>query len=199
MYVEWRRIHRTGIRQRQEADRGLYEQTRVVRVYCSNVIPGLLQTQGYAEALFATISEFQGTPNDAAEAAQARTKRSEVIRRGNHRFVLLMEETVLHYRIANPDVMAGQLGYLLDIASLPSVALGIIPFAARRGMRMWPIETFTLFDNDRAQVETLTAEINVTAPGEITAYTEAFGRLRRMAVYGPKARARITDAVAALE
>lgn len=193
MYVEWKRIHRTGIRRRQEVDVPLYDRTSLFRVYCSNVVPGLLQTHGYAEALLSTISQFQGTPDDAADAATARLARSHVIHEGRHRFVLLVEETTLRYRIGPPAVMAGQLGHLLEVLSLPSVAFGVIPFTAQR--RIWPIETFMIFDDERVQVETLSAEINITSPGEINVYAKAFAHLQRMAVYGTKAQALITAAI----
>ncbi|MFD8383375.1 helix-turn-helix domain-containing protein [Streptomyces sp. NPDC059679] len=193
MYVEWKRIHRTGIRRRQEVDVPLYDRTSLFRVYCSNVVPGLLQTHGYAEALLSTISQFQGTPNDAADAATARLDRSRVIHEGRHRFVLLVEETTLRYRIGSPSVMAGQLGYLLEVLSIPSVAFGVIPFTAQR--RIWPVETFMIFDDERVQVETLSAEINITSPGEIDVYVKAFARLQRMAVYGTKAQSLITAAI----
>ncbi|WJY43171.1 helix-turn-helix transcriptional regulator (plasmid) [Streptomyces sp. P9-2B-2] len=196
MYVEWKRLHRTGIRHFQQSVIPLYQRTRLFRVYCSNVIPGLLQTHGYAEALLSTISDFQGTPNDAPEAAAARLDRSRVIYEGNHRFVLLVEETVLRHRIGAPEVMAGQLGKLLELMSLPSVAFGVIPFTAER--TMWPLETFMAFDTDRVQVETLSAEINITRPSEIAVYTKAFTALQNLAVFGPKARARILAAIEAL-
>ncbi|WP_329127339.1 helix-turn-helix domain-containing protein [Streptomyces sp. NBC_01465] len=196
MYVEWKRIHQTGIKRRQEVDVPLYERTHLFRVYCSNVVPGLLQTQGYAESLLTTISNFQGTPNDAPAAAAARLARSHVIRDGDHRFVLLVEEAVLRYRIGGASVMAGQLGYLLEVMSLPSVAFGVIPFAAQR--RMWPLETFMVFDDERVQVENLSAEINITVPDEVGVYVKAFAAVLRMAVYGPQARALITAAIDAL-
>ncbi|MFF4283280.1 DUF5753 domain-containing protein [Streptomyces kronopolitis] len=141
-------------------------------------------------------SRFQGTPNDAPEAAAARLDRSRVIHEGNHRFVLLVEETVLRHRIGAPEVMAGQLGKLLELMSLPSVAFGVIPFTAER--TMWPLETFMVFDTDRVQVETLSAEINITRPSEIAVYTKAFTALQNLAVFGPKARARILAAIEAL-
>ncbi|GAB2901329.1 helix-turn-helix domain-containing protein [Streptomyces mayteni] len=196
MYVEWKRIHRTGIRRRQETDVPLYDRTELFRVYCSNVVPGLLQTHGYAEALLGTISEFQGTPNDASEAASARLARSRVIFEGRHRFVLLVEEPVLRYRIGSPAVVAGQLGYLLEVMSLPAVAFGVIPFSAPR--TLWPVETFMIFDDERVQVETLSAEINIASPVEIGLYVKAFSELHRMAVYGPRARSLVTAAIDAL-
>ncbi|MEV3855977.1 helix-turn-helix transcriptional regulator [Streptomyces sp. NPDC050095] len=197
MYVEWRRLQRTGLRRLQESYVPLFERTRTFRIYCSNVVPGLLQTDGYARALLGSIAAFRETPNDVSEAVDARMERSQVIREGNHRFALLVEESVLRHRVGGAEVMAGQLGYLLSVMALPSVSLGVIPFTADR--RMWMIETFSVYDEEQAQVELLTAQVNVTAPSEIQEYLKAFGEFSKLAVHGADARALITSAIDSLE
>lgn len=197
MYVHWKKLHRHGMRRAQEEVVPLYEATRHFRVYCSNVMPGMLQTEAYATALLCTIATFQGTPDDPPEAAASRVERSHVLHEGGHRFALLLEETVLRYRIGDADTMAGQLGYLLAVMALPNVSLGIIPFSAERPV--WPLEAFYLFDERRVSVELLTAAVNVSAPSEIAAYAKAFSQLADMAVYGSDARALITEAINSLQ
>ncbi|MFE5842712.1 helix-turn-helix domain-containing protein [Streptomyces niveus] len=196
MYVHWKKLHRHGMRRAQEEVLPLYESTRHFRVYCSNVVPGMLQTEAYATALLSTIATFQDTPDDSPEAAASRIERSQVLHEGGHRFALLMEETVLRYRIGDADTMAGQLGYLLAVMALPNVSLGVIPFSAER--RVWPLEAFYLFDDHRASVELLTAAVNVSAPSEITTYAKAFSQLAEMAVYGSGARTLIAEAINSL-
>ncbi|WP_282793530.1 helix-turn-helix transcriptional regulator [Streptomyces sp. CC224B] len=196
MYIDWRRLQRTGLRRLQESYVPLFERTRSFRIYCSNVVPGILQTDGYARALLGSIATFRGTPDDVSEAVEARLERSRVIREGDHRFALLVEEAVLRHRVGGAEVMAGQLGHLLSVMALPSVSLGVIPFSADR--RMWMLETFSVYDEAQAQVELLTAQVNVTAPSEVEQYLKAFREFAKLAVYGAGARARITAAVDAL-
>ena len=197
MYVHWKRLHRHGMRRAQDEVVPLYERTRLFRTYCSNVVPGMLQTERYAAALLSTISAFQETPNDAADAAATRIARSHVIQEGNHRFAFLIEETVLRYRIGDTETMAGQLGYLLAAMGLPNVSLGVIPFTAPR--RVWPLEAFYLFDDYQVSVELLTAAVNMTAPSEVATYTKAFARMATLAVHGSKARDLITQAISSLD
>ncbi|MER8067150.1 helix-turn-helix transcriptional regulator [Streptomyces sp. NPDC094034] len=197
MYVEWRRMQRTGLRRLQQANVPLYERTRLFRVYCSRVMPGLLQTESYAHALLTLIADFRGLPNDVTEAAAARVDRSHVIRDGLHRVVLLVEEDVLTHRIGSNSVMADQLGHLLTSMSYPAVSLGIIPRTAPRVM--WGPETFTMFDDQRVHVELLAAKVTVTTPTEVGVYKRAFARLAKMAVYGPPARTLISGALDALD
>ncbi|MDT0265792.1 helix-turn-helix transcriptional regulator [Streptomyces sp. DSM 44915] len=195
-YIGWRRLQRTGLRRLQESYIPLFERTRSSHIYCSNVVPGLLQTEGYAAALLGSIAAFRGTPDDVSAAVAARMRRSRVIREGDHRFAFLVEESVLRHRVGGAEVMAGQLGHLLSVMAVPSVSLGVIPFAADR--RMWMIETFSIYDQQQAQVETLTAQVNITAPSEVEQYVKAFGHFAKLAVHGARARALITSAIDAL-
>ncbi|MEU1123851.1 helix-turn-helix transcriptional regulator [Streptomyces sp. NPDC005899] len=197
MYMEWRRLHQGGMRQVQEDWYALHEQTRHCRVYLSNVPPGFLQTPAFATALMQQITRFQGTPDDVAEAVAARVARSRFLYEGGHRYVVLMEESVLRFRTADPEAMRGQLRHLLAVMPLASVSLGIIPFTAQR--TVWPLESFYVHDDTMAVVETLTAEIKVTQPRELADYARAFAGLAQMAVYGDAARALIRAAIDALE
>ncbi len=195
MYMEWRRIHRGGLRRVQEKSLRQYATTRVNRVYVSNVVPGFFQTAAYATALLKTITAFQGTPDDVTEAVAARVARSRFLYEGNHRFVVVMEEGVLRHRIGTPETMRGQLQHLLTVLPLPSVSLGIIPFGAER--TVWPLEAFYMHDDQEAGVETLTAKIEVVQPRELRDYGRAFEGLAKMAVYGDTAKALITAATGA--
>ncbi|GHF47286.1 transcriptional regulator [Streptomyces mashuensis] len=196
MYVEWRRLQPTGLRRLQERGLPLYRRTRLFRAYCSTVVPGFLQTEGYATALLSTIAAFRATPDDIEAAVAARLARSRVIHEGNHRFGLLIEEEVLRHRLGGTAVMREQLGHLIEVMSLPRVSLGVIPFDADR--HMWPVETFTIFDEEQVAVELISAKVTVTTPGEISLYVKAHAALQRMAVYGPRAQELIRDAIDAL-
>lgn len=196
MYVQWKRLQRTGLRRLQESGVPLYEQTRQFHVYCSNVVPGFFQTPGYATALLAAIAQFRDTPDDVSDAVTARMNRSHVIREGDHRFAVVVEESVLRHRIGGPEVMAAQLGHLLSLMALPSISLGVIPFTASR--QAWPLETFTVFDGQRVHVETLSAVIKETQPSDVALYLRAFGNLKEIAAYGAAARSLITAAIDAL-
>lgn len=193
MYVRWKKLHRHGMRRAQDEVLPLYESTTHFRIYVSNVVPGVLQTEAYAASLLSTIAAFQGTVDDSPEAAASRIERSHVLHHSNRRFAFLIEETVLRYRIGNAETMASQLGYLLAVMALPNVSLGVIPFTAHR--KVWPLEAFYLFDGHRVSVELLTAAVNVSAPSEIAVYAKAFSELAEIAVHGAMARDLITSAI----
>ncbi|WP_415947755.1 helix-turn-helix domain-containing protein [Streptomyces sp. KLOTTS4A1] len=198
MYRQWRDQVRAGLRHIQETKGRAFRNTESFRVYSSSIVPGLLQTEGYALAVLGIAARVHGlTDDDSAEAARARLERSRIIHEPGRVFVVVVEESVLHARVAEPDTMAAQLGYLLTVGALPAVSLGVIPKTARR--THWPEETFHVYDDRLVSVELVSAEVNVTQPGEVEQYLRTFERLRSMAVYGAEARAIITRALDTLD
>ncbi|MFF0965393.1 helix-turn-helix domain-containing protein [Streptomyces sp. NPDC003703] len=195
-HVEWKRLQRTGLRRLQESTADLYGQTKTFRVYVSDVIPGFLQTAGYASALLTSIADFRGTPDDVSEAVAARMRRNEVLHKGGHRFSFVLEESVLRYRLCSAETMAAQLGHLLGVMDLPNVAVGIVPFSKQRSV--WPMPTFTIFDDSRVYADTLDAASTLTQPSQVELYTRAFERLSQGAARGAPARSLLAEAVASL-
>lgn len=194
--MEWRRLRAGGLRSLQDSYAKLYEETRAFRFYTSDVIPGVLQTSAYATAIMSRFADASRTPDDMERAIAAKMERARVIHTGNHRFVFVVEESVLRYRLGNAETMAGQLGHLLAVIPLPRLSLGIIPFTAER--TIWPVESFRVYDDQRVQVELVSAAVNVTTPSEVREYVRRFAELQSLAVYGAGARALITAAVEAL-
>lgn len=197
LYRQWKQIRRAGLKQLQESYVALYERTTLFRGYSSLVMPGFLQSLPYARALLSQIADFYETVvDDIDAAADARVRRSEIIRTRGRRFVILVEESVLHNIIGGSEVMSHQLDHLQRVMSLPAVSVGIIPSSTRR--TMWGLEAFRVFDDTRVNVELLSAAISITEPTEVGQYIKAHQRLANHALYGDPARTVIESARAAL-
>ena len=198
MWTQWRRLERPGLRRAQESVIPLWESTRQFRIYSSFLIPGPVQTAAYIRALLRAIRDRR--PNlvdDIEEAVEVRVAKQHVTCEGDHQFTIVLEENVLRHQIGGADVLREQLQHLRSAMSLPSVTLGIIPFAADRAL-LRPVEMFFLFDDEQVDVELVSGWLRVTQPSEIQMYAEAFGRLAEMAVYGNAARALINQAIGVL-
>ncbi|KOV31682.1 hypothetical protein ADK60_14625 [Streptomyces sp. XY431] len=193
MYVEWKRLQRAGLQQLQETYTRSYRDSRLLRFYSSDVVPGMLQTPGYAAAILSRFADRASSPGDLEQAVAQRMRSTEPMHQGNHRIVCLVEESVLRYRISEPAVMADQLARLLSIRALPRVSLGIIPFTTQR--TIWPVETFHVVDDHLVEIELVTARVRVTSPPEVGEYLETFRELQEFAVYGREAGALIASAI----
>jgi len=197
MFIEWRRMERTGLRRAQEAVLPLWERTRLFRAYSSWLIPGAVQTRAYTTAVLRAIAARRELPDDVDEAVAVRTDRLRLLREGDHRFLVVIEESVLRNVIGGAEVMAGQLGHLITVASLPSVSLSIVPMGLQRDA-VWPVEDFWIFDDRQVNVELVSGWLTLTQAREIGAYSKAFSDLSEIAVRGTRARTLITAAIDAL-
>ncbi|MGE7434825.1 Scr1 family TA system antitoxin-like transcriptional regulator [Kitasatospora sp. NPDC001175] len=121
MWVEWQRMERAGLRQAQEAVLPLFERTRRFRSYSSWLVPGLIQTRAYTEAVLRAVQRRRVAVDDVDAAVAVRMERQHVLSEGDHRFAFLVEESVLRSAIGGIDVLAGQLGHLVTVGSLPNV------------------------------------------------------------------------------
>jgi transcriptional regulator with XRE-family HTH domain len=191
-YMEWRRQMRTGLKRLQDSYVDLYRATSLFRIYSPTLMPGLLQTEGYARALLTSVASLYDAPNDVGEAVAARVERSAIVHQPGRKFVMVIEESVLRHRLGSADAMAAQLGYLLTAGALPAVSLGVVPHT------VWPQELFHIYDDRLVSVELMSARVQITEPSEVALYLQAFEQLRSMAVYGQDARALILNAIQAL-
>lgn len=198
MFVEWRRMEKTGLKRAQESVLPLWEGTRRFRTYSPWIIPGAVQTASYTRAVLRSFMERRNLPDDVDAAVKVRTERLRLLHEGDHRFAVLIEESVLRNVIGDADVMAGQLGHLLTIGELPSVSLGIVPMGIVRNT-IWPVEDFWIFDAKQVNVELISGYLTITQPSEVAMYADAFARLADLAVVGAAARKLITAAIDALE
>lgn len=105
----------------------LFEQDAVaLRSYQSMVIPGLLQTEEYARAVFVGASRFVANEVDAQVAARME-RQSAMTREHPPRFVAVLDENVLRRPVGGPQVMRDQMARLVELGELPHVHLHVVP------------------------------------------------------------------------
>ncbi|MFF3598036.1 helix-turn-helix domain-containing protein [Kitasatospora indigofera] len=197
MYVEWRRMERSGLRQAQEAVRPLYERTRHFRAYAPWVLPGIFQTRAYTTAILTAIRERRGLLDDVAAAVNERMDRQHILHDGPHRFAVLIEESTLRNGLGGRPVMLDQLRHLLAVSRLPNVSLGVLALRPDRD-KAWPVEGFWIYDTTQVNVELISGYLTITQPSEIAMYADVYAELSAQAVHGAPARALITAAINAL-
>jgi transcriptional regulator with XRE-family HTH domain len=192
MYVEWRRTLSAGTRRRQSTSRRLEARTKLMCWYEPVLIPGILHTAEYAREVMRRVIEFYDIPDDLDAGVAERMQRQTILYRGDHHFHFIIAEQALHTTVGDVETMVGQLDRLLAITSLPRVVLSIIP---QHGEYQVPTNQFIIYDNRLVQVETISAELTINRPREVTLYIKAFQQLASQAVTGADARAHIAAAL----
>lgn len=196
MWIEWRRMEATGLKQAQQAARPKYQRTQRFRFYCSAGLPGMVQTEAYTAKILSALRRRRDLPDDIDDAVAVRMERQRFLREAGRTFAILLEQSVLHAGIGGPEVWAGQLGHLVSIAAMRNVSLGIVPFGSRREAA-WPVETLYMFDDSEVNVELVSGYLTVTHPREIEMYAQVFAELSSVAVFGAPARRLISEAIEA--
>ncbi len=104
-------------------------QARRLRSFELVVVPGLLQTEGYARAVLST--RVGATEDEIDEAVAARLARQQILERDQPpELWAILDEGVLRRPVGAPDVMRGQLTHLAGMARRPHIVVQVIPLAA---------------------------------------------------------------------
>jgi transcriptional regulator with XRE-family HTH domain len=108
---------------------GLEGAARVIRTYEVQFVPGLLQTREYARAVMRLGPT--DLPGELAERrVELRMHRQGLLQRADPpRLWTVIDEAALRRPIGGPEVMRAQLRHLIEVSSLPTVSVQILPFS----------------------------------------------------------------------
>ncbi|WP_189851843.1 helix-turn-helix domain-containing protein [Streptomyces omiyaensis] len=115
-----------------------------ISTYQSQMVYGLLQTEGYARAVLAT-----GLPDNLEDLVAARLERQRIVSRANPPLIwVVLDEAALLRPMGGCAVMRTQLDRLLSFADQRWVRVQVLPFAAGENASL--IGSFNLlrFDDD---------------------------------------------------
>ncbi|WP_329567179.1 helix-turn-helix domain-containing protein [Kitasatospora sp. NBC_01266] len=100
-----------------------------IQVFTSSLVPGLLQTEGYARALFR--ESIPGASEEQITAhIETRMRRKRVFAKEDPPFFwAMMDEAALRRPVGGPRVMRGQLTQLLEPPAIPHVTIQVLPFS----------------------------------------------------------------------
>lgn len=157
----------------------------VIRQYDPVLVPGLLQTEEYARALFAHVGRFDAERADKLWAV--RQHRQEVHDRENPpQMLYVLDEAALRRHVGGGQVMRHQLERIRDFAAQPHIVIQIIPFA--KGAHPGMAGNFILLEfadpnlDDLVHLESIN-QITIRDDTELIArYLDRFGLLTQMAL-----------------
>lgn len=152
----------------------------------SALVPGLVQTPGYARMVFASMAALKGEGDDLDAAVAARLKRQAILYDETKTIELLVYEAALRPSVAPPDTMAAQLDRLVAVSALPNVRFGIVPLDKQ--LPFPPLHGFAILD-DLVNVELFHTEANTRVIEDGRIYKEFLAAMWPIAAEKEKARA----------
>jgi transcriptional regulator with XRE-family HTH domain len=167
---------------------GLESGASELSTYETVLVPGLLQTRGYAEAVLRSNPDLTG--EQVEQLVNLRMGRQQILRRDEDPMHLwaVLDESVLHRRYGGAITMYGQLKHLIELSERPRIDIQILPldsgaaFAQQTGgfvMMTFP----PAMENDPGlvYVELLTGGQYFEQPAEVAAYRRTLTHLHAVA------------------
>lgn len=163
-----------------------------VRAFDTVLVHGLLQTPDYARAVISPL-----LPHHSAEEIDRlialRVKRQEALTRADPdplRLVAVMDEAVLHRAVGEPATMTAQLARIQELAALPNVTIGVLPFTA--GITRAHAGQFTLLEipqalgSDVIYIEGHAGEAYLDSPSDVELYKDVHADALRRSLPTPE-------------
>jgi transcriptional regulator with XRE-family HTH domain len=177
---------------------GLEQEAIAITSYTMFYFPALLQTKEYAEAVIKAMAP-RIDPAVLQQRVEARLRRQQLlVPEDRPRYRVLLDEAVLHHRLGDSAVMAGQLEKTLRLIQDGNAMVQIIPFDY--GVRAGQDSNFVLaeFEEDSnlppvVFVEALTGMQYLERRADVLRYREAVEYLRDSALSPRESLARINE------
>ena len=164
---------------------GLEAEADSITDFESGVVPGLLQTREYAQALHeAIVPELSRELID--QRIEARMIRQRVLSRdGPPQLTAIMDEAVLHRLVGGEEVMRAQLGRLLEVSEWPNVTIRVLSY--RAGAHSALDSTFAFLEFEApvsavVYVDGLAGQFYLEHQPDVRRYEQVIGQLRTLSL-----------------
>ena len=166
---------------------GLETDAASLRVYEPQVVPGLLQTREYAEALISGALP-EAPPSDIEKRVSVRARRQDRISAPEHplRLWAVIDEAALRRLVGGKQVMVNQLEHLIAQSQLPHVTVQVLPFdmGAHPGINgQYAILEFPdAADSSVVYIEGVTSDLYLEKAHDVQRYSVMYEHLRAQAL-----------------
>jgi transcriptional regulator with XRE-family HTH domain len=154
---------------------GLEAAATFIREFELQFVPGILQIEDYAKAMFRLGNPL--TEDEVSRRVKARVSRQDILRRVDPpKIWAVLDEGALRRQIGGREVMRAQLEHLIEMCDHPNVTLQILPFTAGAHRAMGGAFTILRYTEpdlrDVVYLEQLTSALYLDKPTEVDAYLE---------------------------
>ncbi|ULR52400.1 helix-turn-helix domain-containing protein [Streptomyces deccanensis] len=171
----------------------LEDDATYIRAWAQALVPGLLQTPAYAEAVITSGPNYVA-PERVAQLVKVREARQAKIEEGGAAYTAIIWEPVIIHPLVSVGIHQEQLANILEVGRRRNVTVQVLPLSA--GTLAGEISAFASFSFDAEPVveavtlENLRGTSILEAPEDLAAYTLAFDQLRSAAL-APDASAQL--------
>ncbi|WP_069174482.1 helix-turn-helix domain-containing protein [Streptomyces griseus] len=172
---------------------GLETDAESLRVYEPQMVPGLLQTRSYAEALI-TGALPEAPPSEIEKRVNVRARRQDRVNAPDHplRLWAVIDESALRRLVGGKQVMREQLEHLVEQSLLPHVTVQVLPFemGAHPGIngQYAVLEFPDAADSSVVYIEGVTSDLYLEKANDVQRYSVMYEHLRAQALNADQTR-----------
>jgi transcriptional regulator with XRE-family HTH domain len=170
----------------------------LIRCYGQAMVPDLLQTPGYAEAVLRYPDGHRSDDEIAARLAQLAARQRHLLTHPHPPAVqVIVNESALRHTVGGPAAMRAQLDHARALATRPGISVRVLPLAA--GAHAGMTNSFTLLrfaattmapgrpgaGPGLVRLATLTGTMYLDQPAHVAVYERVWSDLAARAIDGP--------------
>ncbi|MFB6785388.1 helix-turn-helix transcriptional regulator [Streptomyces olivaceus] len=171
----------------------LEDDATYIREWQQVLVPGLLQTSAYTEAVIRTSPTYM-EPERVAQLLKVRESRQVKIEEGGARYSAIIWEAVITHPLVSADVHREQLSAILEVGDRKNVAVQVLPFSVGALATVTSAFSTFSFDSDpvveAVALENLRGTSVLEGPEDLAAYANMYDLLRSSAL-APEASAKL--------
>ncbi len=154
---------------------GLRERnSKTIRFFCNQIIPGLLQSEDYMRVIFENL--VRPEKKDLGRLITSRLKRQSILHSKRTSLTFVLGEGALRTCFSSKTVLRNQLERLVEIIeTYPLVEIRILPW--KRVLSRFILDSFIIYDERTVNIEVLKGELDLWTDEDVAYYIDTMNYL----------------------
>jgi transcriptional regulator with XRE-family HTH domain len=148
--------------------------SKTIRSYFNQVIPGLLQSEDYMRAVFQSL--VQPDQENLNRVVKSRLKRQNILNSKRISLTFVLGEGALRTSFGSKSILKGQLKHLIEIIETrPSTEIRVLPW--QRVLNRFILDSFVIYDERTVNIEVLKGELDLWTEDDVHYYVDTMNYL----------------------
>ena len=148
--------------------------SKTIRSYFNQVIPGLLQSEDYMRVVFENL--IRPEKDNVDLLVRSRLKRQTILKSKRTSLTFVLGEGALRTCFSSRSVLKGQLKRLMEIIdTCPSTEIRVLPW--QKVLNRFVIDSFVIYDERTVNIEVLKGELDLWTEEDVAFYVDTMNYL----------------------
>jgi transcriptional regulator with XRE-family HTH domain len=148
--------------------------SKTIRGYFNQIIPGLLQSESYMRAVFQSL--IRPEKDNLNQLVKSRLKRQNILNSKRTSLTFVLGEGALRTCFSSRSVLKDQLKRLMEIIDMcPSTEIRVLPW--QKVLNSFVLDSFVIYDERTVNIEVLKGELDLWTDEDVAFYVDTMNYL----------------------